>query len=152
MRGAADDGDDDELADKLFGKSFSNPAADREAFLKSLDTRYAGMKKSLTAQYEQVQKALNSRSIHILPPRGPYDPFNVYRTATTVPVSKAAVDEVAAPIRHETVYKSCATHGITYRAESGCHPCKIYKSTTCAKCGEAMQKTAGGVLACSHGH
>jgi hypothetical protein len=98
-------------------------------------------------------KALNSKSMHVLAPIGQYDPFNVQRSASTIPVTRAAVTETNPHIyRPEQIYKSCMTHGITYRAESGCQPCNVYKSSTCSKCGDTMNKKAGGMLACSHGH
>lgn len=136
-----DDGDDEDkdLADKLFGKSMADRKAD---FLKSLD-----------GQRDLISKALNSKSLHVLPPTQPYDPFNVLRSARTIPTHSADVRETNQHhARPETIYKSCSTHGITYRAESGCQPCKVYKSSTCAKCGDSMTKKAGGMLACSHGH
>jgi hypothetical protein len=133
------DEEDEGLADKLFGKS--------------MDTRKAAFLKSLDGQRDLISKALNSKSLHVLPPTQPYDPFNVMRSARTIPTHSADVRETNQHhVRPETIYKSCSTHGITYRAESGCQPCKVHKSSTCAKCGDSMTKKAGGMLACSHGH
>lgn len=102
----------------------------------------------------EILKALNSRSMHIPAPHGPYDPFNVMRSATSVPTS--------GPQRHEgqtvtlraeaETHDACPTHGLTYRKSLGCHPCNLAKSQECQTCGAGMMKSFGGVMRCPRGH
>lgn len=132
--------DDDDFTDKLFGKSLEDQKKD---FIKHMDD----------FETEYMSKALNSKSMAVLRPNHMYDPFNVMRSATTSVVHKADIAETNTPnFRDQVVYKSCVTHGISYRSEVGCHPCNVFKSNNCSHCGSAMTKTAGGSLACSHGH
>jgi hypothetical protein len=98
-------------------------------------------------------KALSSRSMFIPRPMGAYDPFGIQRSATQLPVHTASVTEYGTMQQHPSAaYKSCSTHGITYRSDLGCHPCTVSKSRECSQCGIEMHKAMGGVLRCPRGH
>lgn len=116
---------------------------------------------------EKIKKALTSRSFHIPRPYGGYDPYNVLRSATTVtnrqysgltnpsqgfsPDAQNTLEDVTEAEKKRTqqlTYKSCPTHGITYRIDNFCAPCEINKSSTCQSCGTIMNKSYGGTLFC----
>jgi hypothetical protein len=118
---------------------------------------------------DDVGKALNSRSMYVQRPNGPYDPFAIQRSATA-PMnrgnSRLYGPDGIAPLVGDTyeeaknaesrrtaedAFKSCAVHGISFRERNGCHPCNIQKSMMCKNCGGAMQKTIGGGSACAKG-
>lgn len=102
----------------------------------------------------EMLKALNSRSMHIPAPLGPYDPFGVMQRAVQVPTSGQMPHEgmpVTLKAQAET-HDFCGTHGITYRKALGCGPCNIAKCNECEKCGSQMHKSFGGVLRCPRGH
>lgn len=113
-----------------------------------------------------VSKALNSRSLSIPPPRTPYDPFGINRSATT-PVTRRysgiTQENDVAPLIGETMEeaaikeqrlldqasKSCPVHGITFKSNSYCHPCEVEKSQTCSGCGNRLYKSLQGYI-CTH--
>lgn len=117
---------------------------------------------------KETAKALNSRSFYIPPPRVQHDPFAIQRSATTPTTRNHSAlrgPEGVAPLVGDTfealaedesvrtrtapdTYKSCAAHGISYRADRGCHPCSIMKSMVC-KCGGQMVKSPGGASKCA---
>jgi hypothetical protein len=117
----------------------------------------------------EVEKALSTRSMHVPRPHGPYDKFDIMRSATTPTTrghSKLRGPEGVAPLigdtmrtveddanitaRH-TMYKSCGFHGLTHRADTGCVMCNhsVSKSDSCKKCNNVMEKVKGGVSACT---
>lgn len=148
--GSAEDKDkeDGEFADKIFGKNVMPPPAAPAMAPPSPPAPMPAGGSMATS----TMKALRSSSFYIPPPMQPYDPFGVQRSATTIPVSKAEIGENAPPVRLGDTYKSCMTHGMTYKAEQGCHPCNIQKASVCKNCGSTMMKTAGGSLSCPRGH
>jgi len=101
-----------------------------------------------------TKKSFNSRSMHIMRPLGAYDPFGVESAARTIPVNRGSVLETAqlGSSIPTTTYKSCNVHGTIYRSNSACHPCTLYKSSTCKACGTSMTKAAGGTMKCPSGH
>lgn len=145
--GDHDKDDDDSTVDRLFGKQ---PDSMKMAYAKkSFDP------KDLLVSCTSMMKALNTRSFYIPPPLKPYDPYGVQNNAMSIPVSNATPIETgptATAVIPQTVYKSCAVHGITYRSELGCHPCNVAKSTECQTCGAGMMKSFGGVYRCPRGH
>jgi hypothetical protein len=105
-----------------------------------------------TASNAMAMKSLNTRSFFIPPPLQAYDPYGVNRNATTIPVSRAAIGEGSERSVQPDVFKSCTTHGVTFRASQGCHPCNVQKSLECKECGSGMMKSFGGVYRCPRGH
>lgn len=122
---------------------------------------------------DDMGKALNSRMLAIPRPMGAYDPFQIQRSATTIPsdvTSKLPKPEGFAPaVRHtlddvsnrdltikpywEKTTKSCMVHGISYDVQKGCYPCTVTKSMSCSECGEQKVKRPGGGMAqCPGGH
>lgn len=120
---------------------------------------------------EHMDKALNSRSFHIPRPMGPYDPFAIQRSATTIytdKLSKLPKPEGYAPLIRDTIQfvsekpanlknpsdevEKCLVHGIAYKSQNGCYPCNMTKSMMCKNCGEPLVKQKGGYSACSKGH
>lgn len=111
-----------------------------------------------------MDKALTSRSLHIPKPYGNYDPFEILRSATTATSSRFSglinpaqnfapdvlntFEDVANKEKARThiTYKSCSTHGITYRTDRTCAPCDISKATTCGTCGTTLNKALGGLF------
>lgn len=99
-------------------------------------------------------KALNSRSMHIPAPHGPYDPFGIQRSGSAVPTSGSMPHE-GTPHTLQTAHAThdvCSAHGITYRKSLGCAPCTLAKSFECKTCGTTMHKSFGGVYRCARGH
>ena len=104
----------------------------------------------------EVHKALSSRSMPVLRPTGSYDPFNIYRSATTIttknfsklaPDVESTLDNVKENELAKTrgiTYKSCGAHGLPYREEHGCNMCKSANSGMCKNCGGMLTKTVGG--------
>lgn len=120
-----------------------------------------------------VKKALTTRSMHVMRPVGEYDPFGIYRSATTqttrgfsklqspqgvAPLVGETMEEVGLrpldikPPWHHQAQKSCHAHGISYNPETGCYPCNLSKSLDCSKCGTSMVKQIGGTMACPKMH
>lgn len=118
-----------------------------------------------SAEDEDTEKALSTRSMHIPRPAQPYDPFNIQQSATKATTrghSKLRGPEGVAPLVGETfaqlaedekprtdgvVYKSCVVHGLSYRSDAGCYPCKLISKSLC-KCGSQMFKAPGGGMSC----
>lgn len=111
-----------------------------------------GIGKSLGAM--DMLKALNSRSMHIPAPHGPYDPFGVQRSGSSIQTSGSMTHE-GVPHTLQTAHEThdvCSAHGITYRKSLGCAPCTLAKSFECKTCGTTMHKSMGGVYRCARGH
>lgn len=117
----------------------------------------------------EVEKALSTRSMYIPRPNGPYDPYNIMRSATTPTTrghSRLGGPEGTAPLVGDTMrtveddanvrarhpmYKSCGYHGLTHRADTGCVMCgdMAMKSNSCKACGGTKEKVKGGISACT---
>lgn len=114
---------------------------------------------AIAAEQAGVDKAMTTSSF-------PVKAHDITRSAITAMTRQNSVlkaPEGVAPIVGDTlrfiadrdlklgpVYKSCVTHGITFRTEHGCHPCSILKSSLCKKCGHDMHKSPGGHLMCKN--
>lgn len=133
-------------------RRFGKRERDIHAHQMSVDTR-----KSLTedgGRWGELSKALNSQSMHIMRPMGTYDPYDIMRSGTTVPVHRIAPPELEAQVRPAPTYKSCTVHGLMHKSDAGCHLCEVHKSMTCKSCGEALvkQRGNGGAPTCPAGH
>lgn len=177
---ATDIGDDAETIEKKSNTVYGNTMAKQpfgvsmKKAIKKLNKSLKLLKKSklttLTVEEApELEKALNSRSFHISRPAGEYDPFGVYRSATTTTnrnFSKLYAPEgVAGPVQdtianvdaaeklrtQSKLYKACEVHGNSFLADRGCFRCTIAKSYDCKKCGGQMVKTTAGMTVCSRG-
>lgn len=116
---------------------------------------------------EEVEKALNSKSMPILRPRPEDDPFSSQRSAmtpTTRSNSRLNGANGTAPLVGETVqdvsdneyvrthqtFKSCIAHGVLYKSD-GCPQCTFSKSMECQDCGQTLSKGPGGNKYCAKG-
>jgi hypothetical protein len=112
---------------------------------------------------DEVEKALNSKSMYIPRPLNDYDPFSVYRSATTVtnkshtrlrgaegvaPNVVETMREIAGKERKPEMYKSCPAHGLIFKSDTNCRACDIQKAYMCKACGGPMAKKIGGMLSC----
>lgn len=99
-------------------------------------------------------KALNSASMHVLRPLGPYDPYQIVNSAMAVHVRQIAPPELEAQVRPAPTYKSCLTHGLMHKSDAGCHLCVTQKSLACKSCGSGLVKMRGngGAPTCPAGH
>lgn len=102
--------------------------------------------------WEEASKALNSRSMHVLRPLGQYDPYQIARAGTAVPMSRIAPPELEAQMRPSPVYKSCVIHGLMHKSDAACHLCTTQKSMSCKSCGGQLVKMRGGGMSCAAGH
>lgn len=105
-------------------------------------------------QWPALSKALNSQSMHVMRPLGTYDPYDIQRSATTIPMHRIAPPELQAQVRPAPVYKSCTVHGFLHKSDVDCHLCVVQKSTSCKSCGEQLVKMRGngGAPTCPAGH
>ena len=113
----------------------------------------------------EVEKALNSRSMYVPRPVGPYDPYDISRSATSATTrgySRLRGPDGVAPLVGDTfrtleddantrskqiTYKSCQFHGLSHRSDTSCMMC-FSKSDACEACGSQKEKTKGGMLSC----
>lgn len=106
-------------------------------------------------RWPAAAKALNSSSMHVMAPLGPYDPYNIMRNATAVPTHMANPGEAHGMVTRPSVtYKSCDVHGTMHKSDAGCHLCAVQKSMECDTCGTALVKMRGngGEPTCPSGH
>ena len=110
---------------------------------------------------DSMEKALNTRSLYIPRPVGEYDPFSIYRSATTVtnrntsrlqpaPGVSPDVEETLENVgkKPDEAYKSCAAHGFIYKSSVGCRACVVSKSYMCQMCGKPLLKKVDGGKVC----
>lgn len=105
-------------------------------------------------RWGDLSKALNSQSMHVLRPLGTFDPYDIQRSGTAVPMHRIAPQELEASFRPAPTYKSCTVHGLMHKSDAGCHLCDVQKSMSCKSCGEALvkQRGNGGAPVCPAGH